>query len=234
MCIVTYVPFETGFVFTSNRDEQIHRPALPPMRYQVGENQLIYPKDQTHGGTWMAVDSQKQRLSCILNSKGVFPPTDIPKKSRGLLAINSLTENPCTVFSETALKNVAPFICILIDPLADVTMTQFHWDGLKLHTSYPALSVPKIWCSSSLYSETEKLRIESYFYEKAPELSAFPDQIVKAHKNTFARPKNSVVYLEQGKDIQTVSISSYFHSTAHKTLHYEDLVKGECITVDCS
>ncbi len=44
MCIVTYVPFETGFVFTSNRDEQIHRPALPPMRYQVGENQLIYPK----------------------------------------------------------------------------------------------------------------------------------------------------------------------------------------------
>ena len=69
MCIVSYIPTEKGFYFTSNRDENQLRKTLIPRTYSHGIHRLTYPKDMEKVGSWLAIHANRNRLGCILNGK---------------------------------------------------------------------------------------------------------------------------------------------------------------------
>jgi len=66
MCTVTYIKTATGFLLTSTRDEQAVRPTLAPKKYSVNGIDLVYPKDELAGGTWIAANNSG-RYACLLN-----------------------------------------------------------------------------------------------------------------------------------------------------------------------
>lgn len=68
MCTVSYIPKKSagGFVLTSNRDEKVFRPTIPPLLYELGETKLGFPKDEKAGGSWIAANNNC-RLCCLLN-----------------------------------------------------------------------------------------------------------------------------------------------------------------------
>jgi len=101
MCTVTYYPFKNNFILTSNRDEHYKRkPALAPDSYIINSKELLFPKDQEAGGTWIAVS--QTNVSTILN--GAFerhkhePPY---RRSRGLVLLDSFKYNNLEKFSKT-------------------------------------------------------------------------------------------------------------------------------------
>jgi len=65
MCTVTYLPLGNNkFILTSNRDESPTRKTISPTKYDENGVQLIYPKDEIAGGTWIGL-SEKNRLVCF-------------------------------------------------------------------------------------------------------------------------------------------------------------------------
>ena len=71
MCTVTFVPTASGFVFTSNRDEDPKRAATQLVEERRGDLLVTFPQDAAAKGTWIAF-SDKDQFSCILN--GAFEP----------------------------------------------------------------------------------------------------------------------------------------------------------------
>ena len=88
MCTVTYIPNKDGFILTSNRDENAARSPKNITRIDQNGTELVFPRDTTAGGTWIAV-SETNRMVCVLN--GAFdkhkhrPPY---RRSRGLLVLD--------------------------------------------------------------------------------------------------------------------------------------------------
>ena len=62
MCILTYIPLKNGFLFTSNRDEQLQRETLDPKFYIRKEQRLLYPKDAKKGGHGLLCIPKKEVL----------------------------------------------------------------------------------------------------------------------------------------------------------------------------
>ena len=63
------------------RDEFTGRPWQPPARHWPG-SPLIGGRDEQAGGTWLAVQPELPRVSCILNGRGEFAPARLPPVPR--------------------------------------------------------------------------------------------------------------------------------------------------------
>ncbi|HWZ21081.1 MAG TPA: NRDE family protein, partial [Cytophagaceae bacterium] len=86
MCTVTYLPKPNGeYILTSSRDEKIVRPAAAvPQCYTIGGKSIVFPKDPTAGGSWIAYAGEK--TVCLLNGGFKKHISNPPyKKSRGLV-----------------------------------------------------------------------------------------------------------------------------------------------------
>ncbi len=107
MCTVTYLPLENdSFILTSNRDESPMRKTIPPKKYIENGVELIYPKDELAGGTWIGL-SEKDRLVCLLN--GGFEKhkrNTYYKMSRGVVVKNILSvDDPVSYINEFDFDN---------------------------------------------------------------------------------------------------------------------------------
>ena len=82
MCTLTFIPIENdGFILTSNRDEAPGRNTIEPKRYQEGGTELLFPKDELAGGTWIGV-SDKKRLVYFRENVILVSMTINMKRSR--------------------------------------------------------------------------------------------------------------------------------------------------------
>ena len=64
MCTVSFVASNGKIIITSNRDEQVIRPAIAPQKYTINNKTLLFPKDPKAGGTWYVVD--ENAVSCSI------------------------------------------------------------------------------------------------------------------------------------------------------------------------
>ena len=117
MCTVTFVPKSSStFVLTSNRDEEPGRNTLPPQMYHLDGTDVVFPKDEVAGGTWIGVSGQK-RLVCLLN--GGFTSHQRKEKyrmSRGIIVTDLLTTH--ILMDEIRsydFTEIEPFTIILVD-----------------------------------------------------------------------------------------------------------------------
>ncbi len=162
MCTVTFIPKgETDFVFTSNRDEAPNRDTLAPDFYLENSVKLLYPKDKKAGGTWIGI-SEKSRLVCLLN--GGFTAHKHGgnyRLSRGVVVKDVLIASDfLQIIKSYNLKDIEPFTMVIVDWKNKTQIYQLVWDGNQKHVE-KLTNEPRIWSSSSLYSETmKKARLE--------------------------------------------------------------------------
>lgn len=228
MCTVSYLPLgNNNFILTSNRDESPLRKTLVPAIYKEKGMELVYPKDEEAGGTWIGL-SDKQRLVCLLN--GGFEKhvrSSSYRMSRGVIVKEILTStDPVGFINNFDFENIEPFTIVLVDWANQVRTYELVWDGEEKHFS-ELLQEPKIWSSSTLYDSKTKQDRKDWFQDwlgKNPKYSK--EGILAFHHNKDLGSKTNSPIMDR-LFVKTVSISCVTKDSNTIEFSYEELASGK-------
>jgi uncharacterized protein with NRDE domain len=225
MCTVTYLPIgESDFILTSNRDELLSRKTIEPKEYFEDGVKLTYPKDELAGGTWIGL-SDKNRLVCLLNGGfEVHEREAMYKMSRGIIVKTILKSDDFEEYITTFdFNGIEPFTIVLVDWNFGLNTYELVWDGTQKHFS-KLKQEPKIWSSSTLYTESEKQLRRNWFSDWLANHSKFTqEEILKFHHNSeVGTPENSPKM--KRSYVETVSITSVKKRDENITLNYEKII----------
>ena len=227
MCTVTFLPQENqGFILTSNRDEYKERKTLPPKFYKENNVEMLFPKDEVAGGTWIGV-SDRNRLICVLNGgfeKHVRKPSY--RKSRGLIS-KELLQSDAFESSILALEleNVEPFTMVIIDwNSSDYSLYELVWDGTVKHFKN-LQKTPHIWSSSSLYSKKNTLMRAEWFQDWLENNAVSHESILEFHRSENGDKEQAI--LMKRPYVETVSISSIVKTENEIDFNYKDLINSQ-------
>ncbi|HEY4288481.1 MAG TPA: NRDE family protein [Puia sp.] len=208
MCTVTFIPGRDDIYLTSNRDEHTsRRQALHPRSYR----ELIYPKDATAGGSWIALKNSGD-AAVLLNGAFVrHRRLNGYRKSRGLVFLDIVeSDQPLTFFGDLELSDIEPFTLVLF---VSQRLFECRWDGIKKHMVQLNAADPHIWSSVTLYDETVRDQRRAWLNKWYQEGNVSEDRVLDFHRSTRAK---------QG-EIATVSITSIRIKAGNGKLTYYDL-----------
>ncbi len=231
MCTVTYLPLNNNdFILTSSRDVPFSREKSSfPKIYTEDKIELFYPKDGRAGGTWIGT-SDKKRLICLLN--GGFKnhqQKEFYEKSRGIIVKYLLkAEDIREACKDIKLKNVEPFTLVMVEwnqsidkARSELILFEFVWDGVKKHFKILAQK-PKIWSSSTLYSDGMKeMRMEWFLDWKMNQVFNQKSILEFHHKAGIGNPKIDIM-MKRSK-VGTVSITQVSKIDEDITMDYEQI-----------
>jgi len=225
MCTVTYLPIgKSDFILTSNRDEQPSRKTIEPKEYFEDGVKLTYPKDELAGGTWIGL-SDKNRLVCLLNGGfEVHKREAIYKMCRGIIVKAILKSDDFESYIQGFdFNGIEPFTIVLVDWNTDLNTYELVWDGIQKHFS-KLKQEPKIWSSSTLYTENEKQLRRNWFSDWLANHQEFVQKdILQFHHNSeIGTPENSVKMKRW--DVETVSVTSVKKDASNVIMNYHSLV----------
>ncbi len=231
MCTVTFVPIASNkFVLTSNRDEAPDRTTLPPTVYTKEGVQLVFPKDELAGGTWIGL-SEQQRLICLLNG-GFTAHQRAPeyRMSRGVIVTTLLTtKDAIPTINAFDFNGIEPFTLIMADWASQLKLFELVWDGEHSHFTEKPLA-PAIWSSSLLYTPEIKKKREAWFSSFLfQHLKPSEKELLHFHKNTGEGDKRTDLVMDRGF-VKTKSITQVLKKDSI-SMRYEDLQKQSITNV---
>ena len=223
MCTVTFLPLSnTDFILTSNRDEQRLRETFHPKIYEEDGVEMLFPKDKVAGGTWIGASSKK-RLVCVLNGgfqkhkrKGNY------SKSRGLIAKELLKENSLQPYLDNLdLLGVEPFTMIVVDwNNNELNLVEVVWDEHEKHLTTHK-NEPKIWSSSTLYTDEIK-ELRNYWFRQWLRENEFTSEAILQFHHTETGDKEQSILMKRSY-VETVSITSVKKLENSVEMVYEDV-----------
>lgn len=232
MCTVTFTPKnKNSFVLTSNRDEAPERKTLAPEKYIVDGTQVVFPKDEVAGGTWIGL-SEKKRLICLLN--GGFTAHERAaeyRMSRGIIVTQLLAaENIIETILNFDFTGIEPFTIILVLFETETQLHELVWDGNKVHFTEKPLQ-PHIWSSSLLYTAEMKALRETWFSEFIfKTLKPTAEELLKFHTDAGTGNPNSDLRIDR-HFVKTKSITQIHKAEDIVTMQYQDLqTKQQTVT----
>jgi uncharacterized protein with NRDE domain len=107
------------------RDELVDRAWQPPARHWPDHPGLYGGRDLLAGGTWLAVQPGKPRVTCILNGRG-RPADPAARRTRGVLPLEVANDGR---LSRAGLAQFDPFHLISAEPGLALLWS---WDGERL------------------------------------------------------------------------------------------------------
>lgn len=226
MCTVSFF-YKGGedFILTSNIDEAVSRKTLPPAKYDVDGVQMIFPKDELAGGTWIG-SSEKDRLICLLNGayeKHVRKPSY--RKSRGLVVKELLaSDDIVNQLKNYDLTSIEPFTLIVVDWNNGLSLHELVWDEKERVVTKLPLE-PKIWSSSTLYTNQMKA-VRREWFERVFNGNESQDAILDFHENYGVGDKDIDLQIDRGA-LKTVSITSVKKDKDVVSFSYKDLIASK-------
>lgn len=224
MCTLSFVNAGNKIIITSNRDEQVSRPALPPEWYTINNKTLLFPKDPRAGGTWFASDD-KGNTAVLLNGakyRHIIKVNAAYKRSRGLILLDILSNtSPYNYWQEINLDNIEPFTLVLY---IKGQLYQLRWDGLLKDTAVLNTAQSYIWSSSTLYSNDIIVKREQLF-SGFLHTNKMPDEndLFNFHaKATEDDPENGFI-INRGNILKTLSITQNIIQDNTAAMRYHDL-----------
>ena len=227
MCTVTYIPKEKNeFILTSNRDESPLRSPKNITRIEERGETLMFPRDKTAGGTWIAV-SGKDRVVCLLNGAFDYHRHDPPyRMSRGLMVLNYFNFPSAHAFFDAfPFLGMEPFTMIIAerDQLFD-----FRWDGIQRHIKQLDTKHAHIWSSATLYPSAIIRKREQWFAEWMLNRVDFSNEaILDFHHHAGDGDSSNDLIMNRGGIVQTVSITSIIKKEDQIDMDYHDLINDE-------
>lgn len=226
MCTVTYVPLPNGFCITSNRDEQIARPAaIAPKEYLIGSHKITFPKDQKAGGTWFA-KSDKATIVLLNGATEKHIPKTNYRKSRGLIVLDLIaTKDILTSWENIDLNDIEPFTIVLT--VAD-RLYQLQWDEVIKSSKELDTKTPHIWSSSTLYSKEireQRAKWFASFLKNTASLSAA--DLLHFHQFTERENTDFGLQINRNNILKTVSITQVILTNEASEITYIDLLNNE-------
>lgn len=237
MCTVSFVNSQGKIIITSNRDEQILRPATAPKNYLVNQKNLIFPKDPKAGGTWYVVDEQANVI-VLLNGADEkhewIPPY---RKSRGLILLDIFSsESAIIAWKSINLLNIEPFTLVLFQ---DQHLYQLRWNGTDKDLKTLDKEQNYVWSSSTLYNREIREKRSEWFYQfldttrGAAELSAAKpevneEEMLLFHKYSNNENKENGLVINRKDKLKTLSITqTVIEQNKVDLLHYDLINQDE-------
>ncbi len=226
MCTVTYIPKpNSGFLFTSNRDELTGRGNTRfPVRKMINGNELVFPQDELSQGTWI-IGSDKGTVACILN--GAFTGYEKQRNyrhSRGLIPLMLFEyENVLDFWRNFDTADIEPFTLLVVEGHGLNLVHDLRWDGKKRHAATMDGTEPLIWSSNTLYQSPVIKKRERWFNEflKAERLSK--ESVLRFHHEAGdGDPENDLI-MKREFGLATVSITNIDVSDTSLSMVYENL-----------
>ncbi len=227
MCTVTFIPLKNKYFLTSNRDEKYSRKnAIPPAIYTMGQRKLLFPKDASAGGTWIALH-ENGNAAVLLN--GAFVKHDYRstyKKSRGQILLNIIeANNPVRFFTKMDLSLIEPFTLVVFE---DNFLYECRWDGSQKYCVQLKKNRHYIWSSSTLYDETVAKKREQWF---ATFLNRHPnptrEDILHFHQCGGEGDKKNDLRIDREGLVSTVSVTSILLDNETGNMKYLDLKENK-------
>ncbi len=207
MCTVTYVPKKEGFFLTSNRDEHKQRKnSILPCKYPIQSGTILYPKDPTKMGTWIAAKSNGNIIVLLNGAFIKHDPPSFTSKSRGLVVLEIIRSlDPISTYGSLNLLGVEPFTIILF---SKETLFKCTWNGLGKYQEKLDKYNGYIWSSVTLYDlitrEKREAWFENFLHNQDPKNA---DSILAFHLQAGSNdPKDSLIRNPDG-EIITKSIT---------------------------
>ncbi len=230
MCTVTYLPFQTGYILTHNRDEAPTRSPNRISQGNYGNNKMLYPRDTKAGGAWV-VAAQNGHTACLLNGAFLKHKHQPPyRRSRGLVLLDFFEwKQPDDFFANYALENIEPFTFLLFD---GSRVIEFRWDGNQRHQKILPPDQAHFWCSATLYPPDMQLQREQVFHNwlhnaPASKPDKLPASVLKLHlQGSVGDPENDFV-MNRNNRVCTVSVTQIVCKTKSIRMRYADLLDGQ-------
>ncbi len=220
MCTVTFVPLgDKNFVLTSNRDVSWKRaPASSPQIHKEHGVDLLYPRDEEAGGTWIG-SSYDSRLLCLLNGGFENHERKLPyRKSRGLIVTELLAAKELSKALEYAdLEDIEPFTLVTVEWKDELELGEFVWDGKQKHRKMVPIA-PQIWSSSTLFDPKMRDKRELWFEEWKRQGDMSPESILEFHKTAGQGDDNVGVVLKR-RQVGTVSVTQFIREETTNFLY---------------
>lgn len=227
MCTVSFIyKGENNFLLTSNRDEGVDRRTIAPKNYIDKGIELLYPKDEVAGGTWVGVSS-KNRLLCLLNGAFVKHVRRAEySKSRGIIVKELLViDNLFDVINEYDFSGVEPFTLLMVDWQKDLRLIELVWDEEKAHiTELPLES--RIWSSSTLYTGPMKEIRKVWFADYLENNESTAASVFQFHESYEVGDKDIDLQIDRG-GLKTVSITAFDKQSDVVSVRYKDLLDNK-------
>lgn len=224
MCTVSFVHSSGKIIITSNRDEQVARPAVEPRNYLVNQKNLFFPKDPKAGGTWYVVDENANVL-VLLNGADEKHEWNPPyRRSRGLIVLDIFSsESAINAWENIDLESVEPFTIVLFQ---DQQLYQLRWNGTEKSTVKLNTKENHIWSSSTLYSkEIREQRAQwfSTFLDTTPEVTF--EEMFRFHRYTEADNAQHGLIINRNDQLKTLSITQSVIDQNKITVMHHDLIE---------
>ena len=224
MCTVSFVNSNGKIIITSNRDEQVARPAVEPRNYLVNQKNLFFPKDPKAGGTWYVVDDSTNVLVLLNGAEEKHQSNSPYRRSRGLIVLDLFSsESAINAWETIDLDNVEPFTLVLFQ---DKQLYQLRWNGTKKSKVELNTKENHIWSSSTLYSkEIREQRSQwfSTFLDTTPEVTF--EEMFRFHRYTEADNSQHGLIINRNDKLKTLSITQSVIEQNRITVMHHDLIE---------
>ncbi|MEL6275087.1 MAG: NRDE family protein, partial [Bacteroidota bacterium] len=220
MCTVTYLPYGTGFILTSNRDEAPHRSPKVLSELAGPRGQRLYLPRDTSGGSWI-VASSSGRVACLLNGAyerhNRHPPY---RRSRGLVVLDAFAYETLTAFWDNYdFVNIEPFTLLLID---QGLFLEGRWDGQRVWLTQVEAAQPQLWASATLYDANRRAERKQWFRDWLADHDQFTvEAIHHFHKTGGVGDRQNDLVMLRPEGVQTVSVSQVVRTNTYFGIAYD-------------
>lgn len=226
MCTVTFLPSGDKIFLTSNRDEQLLRPAAStPVIEKMSTGKILFPKDGKAGGTWIALHNNGNAMVLLNGAKEKYHHKPPYKKSRGLVFLDIFDASfPSMQFKKTNMDNIEPFTLIIWD---NNQLFEAIWDGKNACIEEKDPTLPHIWSSVTLYDKEVREKREEWFNIWLEESSSRTiESILDFHR--FGGEGDEQIDLRMNRNglLKTVSITGIELTTEKSVMYYNDMLTG--------
>jgi hypothetical protein len=226
MCTVSFVCANDKVIITSNRDEKVIRPAIPPRNYTLNGKNVIYPKDPKAGGTWFVVDEKGTILVLLNGADEKHLLQSHYRKSRGLIVLELIsTISPKDFWLEIDLIEIEPFTLVLFQ---ENQLFQLRWNGVEKTTTPLDINKNHVWSSSTLYSKEIRDQRSRWFYtflDANHEIT--PEKMLHFHRYTEEGNNEHGLVINRNDELKTLSITQSVMEKNKVVIRHVDLIANE-------
>lgn len=219
MCLVTYIPTETGYILSSNRDEHISRADTKIITEKLGGYEVTYPKD-IKGGSWI-FSSLDSKNVVLLNGAFRSHKRELPyKMSRGLMVKEIYRYTTLEAFIDRfSFDGIEPFTLIMNDQLS---FLELRWDGSDRHIKHLDREKASVWSSCTLYND-ERQALRKSLFETLISDQAYNLALAKrVHNHRGTLPPDYDFNMSLSHGVKTIS-STYIECSSNLSrLFYDD------------
>ncbi len=227
MCTVTYISQQNDFFLTSNRDEKkIRLKAEAPGWEAFASGNIMFPKDGTAGGTWIALHENGNAMVLLnggFTSHRYSPPY---RKSRGLIFLDIFDHpQPIAAFDSISLQKIEPFTLVIKQ---QDLLFETRWDGSeKLIKELDPLQ-SYIWSSATLYPH-HVINKRKEWFDSFLNNNYLMDKnnILNFHRFAGDGDKANDVLMNRNDELFTVSISLIERRQESSKFNYFDLLHNQ-------